>query len=385
MKPSEALESLRAWAVGACARLLAHFLFRRIDLEGRDRIPKEGSVLVIANHENNLVDPMLMLAFGAHPVRFLAKHTLFAHFLVRPLTWLVRAVAVYRKEDGGDARRNELVLERTARRLIGGDVIGVFPEGVCHNDSRRRRLKAGPARVALWAAQQGGSRAVWVLPVGIHYADKSRFRSDVALLAGEPLRVDPDEPPRRLTERMAAALEAVTLNAPSWTAAEAALRRAEMAAGARDTAPPPLERFKRLAAEVSAADPEAPLSDLPRWADLPVEAPVLGRTLGWTLAALLTLPVAIVPLALTLLPAHLGRRTPDEPATRRLVAALLFVPPLSLLHGILVAEPFGPLAGLAVCLMTPVALFVWARAMDVWSDTRKAARLRHRQVLEPRT
>ena len=367
---------LRRLVVSSVARILARFLFRRIDIDGEDRVPTEGSVLVIANHDNNLIDPMLLLAFGSRPVRFLAKHTLFSHPLVRHLVSLVDAVPVYRVEDGGDPRRNAETLAMCARTLVTGEVIGVFPEGRCHNDSHRRPLKAGTARIAVEAARRAGERTIWVLPVGIHYTEKSRFRSGVALVAGNAIRVDPQESTQSLKRRMAAGLESVTVNAPTWADADLALRRAEVAAGPRAVAPGPFERFGLWRQALADGVLAPPTGDgLPRWDDLPEAPPSLSRALVCGVVAIAVAPLAVLPLALILLPAVHGRRTPDEPATRRALATIVFVPPVILLHGALTAEGLGFRAGFAAGVLTPLAMWAVVCAWDAWRDLLKARRL----------
>lgn len=367
---------LRVFGVSLAARALARFLFRRIDLDGEERVPTEGSVLVIANHDNNLIDPMLLLAFGSRPVRFLAKHTLFSHPLVRHLVSLVNAVPVYRMEDGGDLRRNAETLDLCARTLVTGEVIGVFPEGRCHNDPHRRPLKAGTARIALEAARRAGERKIWVLPVSLHYTEKSRFRSDVALTAGRPILVDPGMSVQELKRLMTEGLDAVTVNAPTWADADDALRRAELLAGPRAVAPGPFERFGLWRAAL--ADPTPGASgdrSLPRWADLPQAPPSLPAALLRGALALLALPLAVIPLALILLPAGEAHRTPDEPATRRLMAILVFGLPVLALHGAVTAELAGFRAGFLAASLTPLAMGVVVRAWDAWRDLMRAHRV----------
>ena len=75
------------------------------------------------------------------------------------------------------------------------------------------------------AAADAGVADVAVLPVGIVYEDRGRFRSQTALQVGAPVPVDPwveryrEDPrgaARGLTEEVAAGLRAVTVNHESW-------------------------------------------------------------------------------------------------------------------------------------------------------------------------
>ena len=60
---------------------LATRAYYRVTVAGA-RIPAHGPVLIVANHNNSLVDPALVAATAERDVRFLAKSTLFTHPLI---------------------------------------------------------------------------------------------------------------------------------------------------------------------------------------------------------------------------------------------------------------------------------------------------------------
>lgn len=61
--------------VAVVARLIARGLFRSVEVVGFDRLP-EGPRLIVANHFNGFVDPVVLTgAYGRLP-RFIAKGTL---------------------------------------------------------------------------------------------------------------------------------------------------------------------------------------------------------------------------------------------------------------------------------------------------------------------
>ena len=100
----------------------------------------------------------------------------------------------------------------------------IFPEGVSHDEPQLQKLKTGAARMALQACDAGAAD-LCVVPVGLVYRDKERFRSEVATLVGGPIRVAPylERGPaddvtvvRALTEDIAAALASVTVNLAQW-------------------------------------------------------------------------------------------------------------------------------------------------------------------------
>ncbi len=231
---------------------LAASLFYRLSRDGA--LPDTGPALLIANHPNSLMDPVLVLAAAERPVRFLAKAPLFEDFRIAWLLRAVRAVPVYRpQDDPSRLAQNAEALGAVARALASGAAIAVFPEGKSHNEPALAPLKTGAARIALLAAGSLG-QAVPILPVGLNMREKETFRSEALILIGAPVLWDdlarrgPDdaEAVRELTARMDTALRGVTLNVERWEDAPVvecaeAVWRAE-----RGGSDEPHERLERL-------------------------------------------------------------------------------------------------------------------------------------------
>ena len=88
------------WLLPILSRLssFSAHIFYRLTIAG-EAVPKEGAVLLIANHPNSLVDPVLVASAAGRPVRFLAKATLFHHPAVGFLVRGSGAIPVYRRVD----------------------------------------------------------------------------------------------------------------------------------------------------------------------------------------------------------------------------------------------------------------------------------------------
>lgn len=210
--------------------------FRRIEIDGIERVPRDDRVIFVANHPNSLVDPLLLLCFAPRAVSFLAKAPLFRMFAVGRIVRAFDSIPVYRKQDPGtDLSRNREMFESARALLARGGTLALFPEGASHDSPMLLPMKTGAARIALGAAARAGGR-LWIVPTGLYYTGKSRFRSEVLMLYGEPVEVAPasleadGEPPgeavRTLTQRIGEALSSLTFQAESARAL-ALVRRAE--------------------------------------------------------------------------------------------------------------------------------------------------------------
>jgi glycerol-3-phosphate O-acyltransferase / dihydroxyacetone phosphate acyltransferase len=194
--------------------------FRRLEVGGREHLPADGPVLLVPNHTNAFVDALVVVAVVPRRVTLTAKSTLFGHPVLRVLLKAVGAIPLHRRQDrseGADPSANVDALSECRRRLARGDAVCIFPEGVSHSDSRLRPLKTGAARIALDADLEGSMPLV-IIPVGLHYEAKERFRSALWVRLGAPIDVaawrasNPGDGPRELTEEVERRLRALTLN-----------------------------------------------------------------------------------------------------------------------------------------------------------------------------
>lgn len=184
--------------------------FRRIDVQGRERVPARGPVLLVSNHANAFVDPLLVLTRLERTVSLTAKSTLRRNPLLGPLIRALHVIEFHRSQDreaGADPAANADAMEACRRRLAAGGAVVVFPEGVSHSDPGLRPFRTGAARIALDFVAAGGA-SLPVVPVGLHYDAKERFRSAAGVAFGAPfdaaawLRAHPGAGPRELTGEM---------------------------------------------------------------------------------------------------------------------------------------------------------------------------------------
>ncbi|KIL44217.1 lysophospholipid acyltransferase family protein [Jeotgalibacillus soli] len=161
----------------------------RFDVIGREHFPKEGGVLLCANHIDNL-DPPVVGMTAPRDVSFMAKAELFDAPILKHIMPKIKAFPVKRGMSDREALRRGLAL------LKEGNVLGLFPEGT---RSRDGKLKKGLAGAGFFALRSNSA----VVPCAIIGPYKPFKR--VKVIYGEPIPMD------ELRERKASAEETTEL------------------------------------------------------------------------------------------------------------------------------------------------------------------------------
>jgi glycerol-3-phosphate O-acyltransferase / dihydroxyacetone phosphate acyltransferase len=344
---------------------------------------------------------------------------------------------VYRKrDDPALTHLNDGTFDAAIAALRAGTAVQIFPEGTSHSEPSLAPLRTGAARIALEAeARTDWTFGLHVVPVGLTYARKTLFRSRVLAAVGEPFRVtdyqemytkDSVEAVRSLTERIAQALESVTLNLSTledrelidtaerlYTQSKVRGRSERERLGARF---PRLRAFAQGLGWLRAHDPERharlarSVADYRRRVqrlgardgDVPRRYPV-GAVISYVIRQGLTLavglPLAAVGLVLWYLPYLLPRLivrilpvTEDSVATYKLASAVVLFP-LAYVSWIVAAGVyFGPRAAGAAAVLVPalgtIALWWglrWDRVKEdvrVWLGVLRHPRTHDRLVSE---
>lgn len=221
-------------------RVMLYVYFRQVEITGAEKVPAATPVLYTPNHLNSALDGLLARAFLPRDPRPLAKATLWDITLIRPLLVAANAIPVYRQQDSRDrayANKNQDMFSACYDALAENACIVVFPEGQSHSEPELQPLKTGAARIALGAQQRRDPLGVRVIPVGLNFDAKQKFRSRVLLSIGDPIdpldglaEVDPEnrDSVSFVTGRIEEGIKSVTLNYPSWEEANVIRRAADL-------------------------------------------------------------------------------------------------------------------------------------------------------------
>jgi glycerol-3-phosphate O-acyltransferase / dihydroxyacetone phosphate acyltransferase len=195
------------------ATLLAAY-FEQIDRFRAEQVPETGPVLFVSNHPGSLTDAFLIGTSVRRPVHFVASVKLFR---ARWSAWLLSrcgVIPINRKQD--DPTKMGTVaqtFEQCFAVLDRHGAVCLFPEGVTYEDARLREIKSGAARLSLeFENRHHAALGLVIVPVGLTYSAKERFRSRALVQFGEPLKVAAflegyDADPRTCVRRLSAAIE----------------------------------------------------------------------------------------------------------------------------------------------------------------------------------
>jgi 1-acyl-sn-glycerol-3-phosphate acyltransferase len=146
---------------------------------GHKNVPKDGGVLLVANHQSYL-DPVLVAVHLSRPVSFLAKSELFENPY---FGWFIRMLHAFpvRQGEGDIGAVKEII-----RRLGEGHAVNIYPEGSRTETGEMARLEKG---VALVIRKAG----VPVVPVAIDGSFEA-WPKEKTLFHAHPIRMKYGKP-----------------------------------------------------------------------------------------------------------------------------------------------------------------------------------------------
>jgi len=166
-------------------------LGQRIDIQGAERVPRQGGVLLACNHIGyvDFVYGGLAANPSGRKVRFMAKRELFDHRITGPLMRSLHHIEV----DRGEGLASFTTAVDFLRK---GEAVGIFPEATISRALELKEFKTGAVRIAA----EAGVPLVPVIMWGTqrmmtkdHPRDFSRGKT-ILLRVGEPMHPTGEDP-----------------------------------------------------------------------------------------------------------------------------------------------------------------------------------------------
>ncbi len=143
----------------------------RMEIIGKENIPKQGPIIICGNHKSFLDPPLIEVTCGRY-ARFLAKEELTKHKSLKILGNVFDAILVKRDS------KEVTAIKESLKTLKNGGCLALFPEGTRNSLAKGEDVKDG---AAFFAVRSGAK----VIPAGISGGNKP-FQK-VIVKYGEPM------------------------------------------------------------------------------------------------------------------------------------------------------------------------------------------------------
>jgi 1-acyl-sn-glycerol-3-phosphate acyltransferase len=203
-------------------KVALHGYFRKIIVEGTENLPKGRPVILVANHQNALIDPLLLATHTRLNPWFLTRAAVFVNPFISKVLHYIRMLPVYRVRDGfSTIQQNQQTFEETFEVLRKKGTVVVFAEGSHSLVRNLRPLSKGFTRMAFGLKEKYPDLEPVILPVGIGFSAHMRSGSTVRITFGKIIPVDmPSSQSGKLTKEVERALSGLMVTIPDEGYAE---------------------------------------------------------------------------------------------------------------------------------------------------------------------
>lgn len=164
------------------------FYFKKIKVVNAHHVPKNQPVLLLGNHQNALLDALLVAITCGRFVYFLTRASVFKKSLVSKILKSLQMLPVYRVRDGWNTVSNNNAIFDTCTSLLNtNEAVVIFPEGN-HNLARRvRPLSKGFTRIVFDTLENNPELPLQLVPVGLNFQDAIEYPDRTAIYYGKPI------------------------------------------------------------------------------------------------------------------------------------------------------------------------------------------------------
>ena len=170
-----------------------YIFFKKIVYTGKENIPKEGPLIIVANHPNTFTDPLIIALAVKQRVGFIANASIFTNKTLAKIFTYLHIIPIYRKKDiaKGEKPDNQKTFAKCNEYLSNKGTFLIFPEGSSYYELKLREIKTGTARIALsFEESKNFNGNLKITPISLDYSDALQFRSMVSVIISKPITLD---------------------------------------------------------------------------------------------------------------------------------------------------------------------------------------------------
>jgi glycerol-3-phosphate O-acyltransferase / dihydroxyacetone phosphate acyltransferase len=173
-------------------RVALRIFYKEFSVHGRERLPTKGPLIVVANHPNTLMDPLVVASLLHQQAGFIGSGMFFRNKWLAALLRYFQVIPVYRKQDirPGESIDNQDNFQHAREYLGKNGTLLMFPEGTSYPEKKLRDLRTGAARIALTFEEAHDFQAgLLIVPLAMNYSASTRFRTRMRIDIGTPIAV----------------------------------------------------------------------------------------------------------------------------------------------------------------------------------------------------
>jgi 1-acyl-sn-glycerol-3-phosphate acyltransferase len=161
------------------------FYYQKTSAVYLEKIPKDKAVLFLGNHQNALLDPLILTVKSNRINHFLTRAAVFKNLTVAKILNSLQMLPVYRMIDGVNTiQKNKPIFTFCTQLLRDKKSIVLFPEGSHSLRRKVRPLKKGAARIIEETLQNYPTTEIIIIPVGVNYQSPTKYGDSMSIYFG---------------------------------------------------------------------------------------------------------------------------------------------------------------------------------------------------------
>ncbi len=176
------------WFLWGLIKFSLKLAFRKIAINGLDRIPKDTPIIFTSNHPAAFMEPLVLATHMQRSLYYLARGDIFKKPIARWLLNQIHILPIYRFRDGfSNLRNSDQAMQNAIALLEANKCFLVFAEGSTKLQRSIRPMQKGVARIAHKMLTQFPDSNLAVVPIGYTVSNLNKLGSTVFVNIGEPI------------------------------------------------------------------------------------------------------------------------------------------------------------------------------------------------------